>query len=534
MKPQMVPPRIKQLSPRRAATVAALDVGTSKIACLVARLTPVQEPVTGDWRTHRARILGIGHQRSRGVKNGLVVDMDEAESAIRLTVDAAERMAGVQVERILVAASGGRLGSQHFTAKTQIGGREVVESDVHRVLEASANHSQHRGRVPMHSMPTGFSLDGAAGIRDPKSMIGDELGVELHVVELRSGGDAQSHSRDRTWPSPYRSHRRRALHGRPVGARTDDEAEMGVVVIDIGGGSTSIAVFAGGVLTHVDAVTLGGNHVTMDIARGLDARLSDAERLKTFHGAAIASPSDERETITFDQVGERGEHPVHIPKSHLVRIIRPRVDETIELVRDRLARAGYPAGASRRVVLTGGASQLTGSRESRCAAFWADRCGSDVRSASRDFRSRRRAPPSRWPSVCWSIRRSPDANISNLVASSELRRGRMDTCRAWDGGSWTVSSVKKSTRDDTSSGELPRSIPDYYERPDNDDQSQSARTKGTEAPHHGVRRGRRRLQRRQQHDRLGSFWSRFYRRQHRRAGAHFLARPNASSRWVCR
>jgi cell division protein FtsA len=138
---------------------------------------------------------------------------------------------------------------------------------------------------------------------------------------------------------------------------------MGVVVIDMGAGSTSLAVFAGGVLAHVDAVTLGGNHVTMDIARGLDARLSDAERLKTFHGSAIGSSTDERETITFDHVGERGQHPVHVPKSHLVRIIRPRVEETMEFLRDRLARAGYPAGAGRRVVLTGGGSQLTGVAE---------------------------------------------------------------------------------------------------------------------------------------------------------------------------
>ncbi len=362
MKHPMVPPRMKQLSPRRGATLAAIDVGTSKIACLIARLTPLTKVAPGDWRTHRIRILGIGHQRSRGVKNGLVVDMDEAESAIRQTVDAAERMAGVQLEGIIVSASGGRLASQHFAATTSIGGREVSDFDVHRVLEASATHHLHRGRVALHSLATGFSLDGVGGVHDPRNMIGEELGVDLHVATCD-----QAAVRNLALAVERGHLAIEAMAAAPYAAGLavlePDEAEMGVIVVDMGAGSTSLAVFAGGALTHVDAVVLGGNHVTMDIARGLDVRLSDAERLKTFHGAAIASPSDDRETITFDHVGESGQHPVHAPKSHLVRIIRPRVEETLEFLRDRLAKAGYPAGASRRVVLTGGACQLTGAPE---------------------------------------------------------------------------------------------------------------------------------------------------------------------------
>ncbi len=362
MKNPLVPSRMKQLSPRRAATVAALDVGSSKIACLIARLIPEPAETPGEWRTHRARILGIGHQRSRGVKNGLIVDMDEAEGAIRQTVDAAERMAGAQVERILVTASGGRLASQHFTAKTAIGGREIVESDVHRVLEASAAYPMSQGRVVMHSLPTGFSLDGVAGVREPKNMIGDELGVDLHVATCD-----QAATRNLILAVERGHLAIEAMAAAPYAAGLSvlepDEAEMGVVVIDMGAGSTSLAVFAGGGLTHVDAVALGGNHVTMDIARVLNTRVSDAERLKTIHGAAIASPSDERETIAFDQIGDNGEHPVNAPKSHLVRIIRPRVEETLEFLRDRLARAGFGAAAGRRIVLTGGACQLTGTPE---------------------------------------------------------------------------------------------------------------------------------------------------------------------------
>lgn len=358
----MVPPRMRQLPPRRAATVAALDVGTSKIACLIARLTPEAEVAPGDWRTHRARILGIGHQRSRGVKSGLVVDMDEAEGAIRQTVDAAERMAGIQVERVIVTASGGRFASQHFAAKRAIGGREIEESDIHRVLEASAAHHLHRGRVAVHSLPTGFSLDGVTGIREPRNMIGEELGVDLHVAtcdqaamrNLALAVERGHLSVEAVAAAPYVA---------ALSVLEPDEAEMGVVAIDMGAGATSLSVFAGGEMLHLDQVTLGGNHVTMDIARGLDARVSDAERLKTFHGSAIASPSDDRETVAVDHVGDGGERPVHVPKSHLVRIIGPRMEETLEFLRDRLARAGFPAKANRRVVLTGGACQLTGAPE---------------------------------------------------------------------------------------------------------------------------------------------------------------------------
>ncbi len=362
MNAHLVPPRLKPLSPRRSATVAALDIGTSKIACLIARLTPAGEGAPGDWRTHRMRVIGIGHQRSLGVKHGLVVDMDEAERAIRQTVDAAERMAGLQIERVVVTASGGRLSSEHFQAKRAVGGREVAASDIHRVLEASAAHHLHRGRVAMHSLPTGFSLDGVTGIHEPKDMIGEELGVDLHVATCDQAAARnlvlaveRAHlGVEGVAATPYVS---------GLSVLEPDEAEMGVIVIDMGAGSTSVAVFAKGDMVHLDAVTLGGNHVTMDIARGLDARLADAERLKTFHGAAISSSSDDRELVAFDHVGERVSHKSHAPKSHLVRIIRPRVEETLEFLRDRLTRAGYPSSPGRRIVLTGGGSQLTGATE---------------------------------------------------------------------------------------------------------------------------------------------------------------------------
>lgn len=362
MSAQFFTPRMKPLSSRKSAILCVLDVGTSKVACLIARLAPAEQSDLLRGRTHHCRILGIGHQRSRGLKAGAVIDMVEAEKAIRLAVDAAERMAGVQAESVIVNVTGGRLGSSLYGASIRIGGNSVGDSDVHRVLEAAAARTAQQGRAVLHSLPMSFSLDGVANIRDPKGMIGDELGAQMHVASCDTApvrnlmlAIERCHlDIEAVVATPYAS---------GLAALVDDEAEMGTAVIDFGGGTTSIAVFADNRLAHLDAIAVGGNHVTMDVARGLTLRLSDAERLKTYYGACIASPSDERETVSVTQVGDDGDHATHLPKSQLVRIIKPRVEEILELVRDRLAAAGYAPQAGQRLVLTGGASQLTGLAE---------------------------------------------------------------------------------------------------------------------------------------------------------------------------
>ena len=357
-----LPPRMKPLSARKSAILSVLDIGTSKVVCLIARLLPMEASDTLRGRTHRCRILGIGHQRSRGIKGGAIVDMDEAEQAIRLAVDAAERMAGVQVESVLVNASGGRLASQLFHADINLGGKAVSDHDVHRVLEAATARTALPGRAVLHSLPTGFSLDGARGILDPKGMMGDGLGADMHVVS------ADAAALRNLMLAVERCHLKiEAIIATPYAAGlsvlADDEAELGAALVDMGAGTTTIGVFAGGHLRHIDAIAVGGNHVTMDVARGLNTSVADAERLKTLYGTCITAVSDERETIAVVQVGEDGSEPVHIPKSHMVRIIKPRVAEILELVRDRLKAAGFSGHAGRRLVVTGGASQLTGMPE---------------------------------------------------------------------------------------------------------------------------------------------------------------------------
>ncbi len=352
-------PRMRPLSSRKSAILSVLDVGTSKVACLIARLAPAEASDTLRGRTHHCRILGIGHQRSRGVKGGAIVDLEEAEGAIRLAVDAAERMAKVQVESVIVNITGGRIGSRLYSAKVAIGGRPVAASDIHRVLEAAASRTARAGRSVLHALPNGFSLDATTGVIDPRGMIGEELGAAMHVAScdeatarnLMLAVERCHLDIEAMIASPY---------GAGLSVLVDDEMELGAAVVDLGGGTTSIGVFRDGCLTHIDGFAVGGNHITMDIARGLTIRPSDAERLKALYGTCLASASDDRETLAVAQVGEDADQAHPIPKSQLTRIVKPRVEEILELARDRLKASGYGPQAGRRLVLTGGASQLTG------------------------------------------------------------------------------------------------------------------------------------------------------------------------------
>ena len=352
-------PRMKPLSSRKSTTLSVLDIGTSKIVCLVAQLQPVETLETLRGRTHLARVLGIGHQRSLGIKGGVVIDLEAAEGAIRQAIHAAERMAKVEIQSVIVNLTGGRLASEHFEAQVGVRG-PVSPADVHRVLETASSHGLRPGRTVLHALPTGFSLDAQAHIVDPSGMICEKLGVDLHVVTAEAAAARnlmlaveRCHvGIEAVIATPYAA---------GLSALVDDEAEMGCVVVDLGGGTTTVGVFANGHVVHVDAIAVGGHHITMDIARGLTTRVAVAERLKTLHGSCILSSSDDRDTITVPQVDD-DERDVanHIPKSHLVRIIKPRVEEVLELVRDRLKSAGFAAQAGRRVVLTGGGSQLVG------------------------------------------------------------------------------------------------------------------------------------------------------------------------------
>ncbi len=357
---QGLTPRMRPLSSRKSATLSILDIGTSKVVCLIAELSPAETNERLRGRTHVARIIGIGHQRSLGLKGGAIVDLESAERAIRAAVDAAERMAKVEVQSVIVNLTGGRIGSQHYAASVDLRSGSVGDGDVKRVLATAATHALRPGKAVLHALPTGYALDGVPGVLDPRGLIGGKLSVDMHVVASEAAAARnvmlaveRCHLEvEAVVATPYAS---------GLSVLVDDESEMGVVLVDLGGGSTSLGVFSGGHLVHADAIAVGGNHITMDVARGLSTRVSAAERLKTLHGSCISSASDERDMIAVPQVDDdERDMPNHLAKSHLVRIIKPRVEEILELVRDRLNNAGFSAQAGRRVVLTGGACQLTG------------------------------------------------------------------------------------------------------------------------------------------------------------------------------
>ncbi|MBA4783443.1 MAG: cell division protein FtsA [Rhizobiales bacterium] len=352
-------PGTKALSPNRSTVISVLDVGTSKVCCVIARLHPKPEGIEFAGRTHVIEVIGFGHQRSRGIKAGVVVDLDEAEQAIRVAVDAAERRAGMTVESLIVNVSGGRLLSDAFSASVSLAGQEVEENDIRRVLDAGRNHSAKDEAAVIHSLPIGYAIDGNSGIKDPRGMIGQRLAVDMHVVtandaSLRNLEVAinRCHLAVESFVvSPFAS---------GLACLAGDEAELGVTCIDLGGGSTTASVFMEGKFVHCDGIALGGQHVTMDLARGLSTSLRHAELIKVKHGSVLPDTVSDFDSVPVNQIGDESGVGADVPPSVLARIIRPRVEETLELVRDRLNASGFAALVGRRVVLTGGGSQLTG------------------------------------------------------------------------------------------------------------------------------------------------------------------------------
>lgn len=348
---------------RRSGIVTVLDMGSSKVCCVIARLRPGAESDLLRGRTHRIQVIGIGHQKSEGVKSGVVIDLARAERSIRMAVDSAERMAGLTVESLIVNLSAGRLKSERFSATVNLGGHEVDSADLKRVLAAGSTQALRNEREVVHAIPVGYSLDSERRIRDPLGMVGDVLGVEMHVLTADSAPlrnlelciNRAHLSIERTVATAYAS---------GLAALVEDEGEMGAACIDMGGGTTSLAIFEHGNFVHADSIPIGGQHVTLDLARGLSTRFDEAERLKVMHGSALASSMEDNDTVTIAPIGgDETEVAQHVPRAVVSRIIRARVEETLEMLRDRLLRSGFGTTIGKRVVLTGGASQLTGMAE---------------------------------------------------------------------------------------------------------------------------------------------------------------------------
>ncbi|MCB1551990.1 MAG: cell division protein FtsA [Alphaproteobacteria bacterium] len=343
----------------KGSVIAALDIGSSKIACFIGRVRDEGGNID---------VIGLGHQASQGIKSGTVVDLDSAEAAIRQAVHAAEKMAsdvtkGYPLREVIVNVPGIHTQSKLMSMGVQIMGEAVTDNDIRRALAKAQDQAMGHDVELIHTIPTAYRIDGHEGIREPRGLFGQHLDVDVHMVTgamgpLRNMASCiQSSHLDITalCSAPYAS---------GLACLVEDEMDMGCVVVDMGGGTTSIAVFYGKELIYTDAIPVGGQHVTNDIAKGLTTSVHAAERMKALYGSAIATATDDKDLIDVHPLGEDDHiQPNHVPRSYLVSIIATRLEETLELVRERLNDSGLGAIAGRRVVLTGGASQMPGLRE---------------------------------------------------------------------------------------------------------------------------------------------------------------------------
>lgn len=343
--------------------VAALDLGASKVGCFIMRPDGVR-------RADRTLTpAGVGYIASRGIRGGSIVNTEEAVEAIAQAVERAETVAQCSITSVTVATSGGQMSSKRVTAQVSLGARPISDQDCSRAIGLAVAQARTPGRRPIHLLPIAWSIDNQRGVKDPRAMFGRALGLELLVVSIaESAFQTLGHCVERAHlqfegvvAAPFVS---------ALAALEDDEMDLGSICIDMGGGSTSVAVFSNGSLVHVDSLAVGGHHVTADIARGLSTSIAGAERIKTLHGSCIASANEDREIIEAPPRGDDpGAGPVQAPRSMLKGIIAPRVEETLELLRERLKASGAPIEPGAGIVLTGGASQLSGVRECAVRVF---------------------------------------------------------------------------------------------------------------------------------------------------------------------
>jgi cell division protein FtsA len=354
---------------RRAAmqrgVVAVLDVGTSKIACLILRFDGPERlrevegvgPMAGQ---SSFRVIGAATTRSRGVKFGEIAVMNETERAIRTAVQAAQKMANVRVDHVIACFSGAEPRSYGLAGEWDLQDSVVTEQDVARVLAACDVPDLGPGREVLHAQPVNFALDHRTGLGDPRGQIGNRLACDMHLLsidglvvqnllycikrcDLELAGIASS------------------AYVSGISSMVEDEQELGAACIDMGGGSTGISIFMKKHMIYADSVRLGGDHVTSDISKGLQIPFAVAEKIKTKHGGIHATSMDDREMIEIG--GESGDWEKdrrQISRTELIGIMRPRVEEILEEARSRLDAAGFDYLPSQQIVLTGGASQIPG------------------------------------------------------------------------------------------------------------------------------------------------------------------------------
>ena len=334
---------------KRDKQIVGLDIGTTKICAIVGELTP-----------EGIDIVGIGTSPSHGLRKGVVVNIDSTVDSIKQAVEEAELMAGGEIATVYAGIAGGHIKGFNSHGVVAIKHREVSEIDIKRVVDQARAVSIPMDREVIHILPQEFIVDDQGGVKDPLGMSGVRLEARVHIV-TGAITSAQNIVRccNRTGLNVADIVLEQLASSEAV--LTPDEKEIGVVLVDVGGGTTDLAIWHQGSLKHTSVLGLGGDNITNDIAAGLRTPTAEAEKIKKKFGCATAQLVGKDETIEVPSVG--GRKPRVMPRQLLCEIVEPRVEEIFALVRREVERAGFGEIIASGAVLTGGASLMPGMEE---------------------------------------------------------------------------------------------------------------------------------------------------------------------------
>jgi cell division protein FtsA len=331
------------------SVVVGVDVGTTKVCTLVGR---AEAP-------DKIHILGVGIEPSQGIKKGVIVDLKAAAQAISRSVDKAERTSGLEINSALVSLAGAHISSVNSRGVVGISGGVIDQDDIGRAMDAARAVAIPHNREIIHVIQRGFNIDGQEGIRTPLGMHGYRLEVETHIITAAAATVENLRQCVAESGVEVAQFVLNPLASAEV-VLTDTERQMGVVVCDIGGGTTDLAIYIDGDIWHTMVLGVGGNHVTSDIAHGLRLPAEQAEELKKQHGHALISEVRPDEYFTVRPFGE--EQATQVSRTDLTHIIEARMEEIFVLVLQEIKRSGYDGLLPAGVVLTGGSSALPGIR----------------------------------------------------------------------------------------------------------------------------------------------------------------------------
>ncbi len=342
------------LKPKAERVIAAIDVGSSKVAALVAMADGENMP----------RVIGAGVRASNGLKRGLVADMAKTESAIRAAMGQAEKAAGVEIESVIVNLSAGGLDSDVTTVEIDIAGHRISEEDMGALLQAGRARIDETiskaGRSTLHAEPTLYTIDGLEGVTNPRGFHADRLAVDIHVL---TAATPPCRNLDLAVRNAHLGVESIVASGVAASASVlgDEERELGVAVVEIGAGITTVAVYGGGMLAGLVSIPMGAGDITADIAASFATRRAAAERLKTLSGAATAAPRDNHDMVEVPPLDvDDGQESRRVPRAELIAVIRARLDLIFSEVEAALKDIGFTGAAGRQVVLTGGGAELRG------------------------------------------------------------------------------------------------------------------------------------------------------------------------------